>query len=631
MNELLQQFLVESRELAGQASEGLLALDRAPQDAGLLDAVFRAFHTLKGGAGIVEFLAMERAVHAAEDALGAARSGSLRLTPQITDACLACLDQVLQWLDTLERSGELPTLGSEQQADRVTAQFGLTVSRPPRSGRQDVLPSPGPQHSVPRMLPAPAREVLQAQLELTREAAAWGHLASAAVTASNVLRSLGRNEDADKLAQLAAAHNPDGLAPALSQHLLRVLAENIADPPAAGAEAQPQPAAATRTLRVDAARIDALVRLAGEFTVARNALAHLSRHASANGNALAPTLKAQQATLGHLVDQLQRAVLDLRVLPLRVVFQRFPRLVREMSASLEKRVELEISGEETEADKAIVEMLFEPLLHLVRNALDHGVESAGVRAAAGKPPVATIGILAHRQGGQVVVEIRDDGAGMDPQRIARVAVERGLVTAGALDDMPEAQVLELAFAPGFSTTDAVTAISGRGVGMDAVRAAVERMGGRVTLQSQAGHGTTVRCTLPFSVLMTEVMSVEAGGQMFGVPLDAIVETIRVPRSSLGTIGAARAIVVREQTIPVLSLGRMLGESGAVRNEDEATIVIAGFAGQHCGLDVDALGERLEVMLKPLEGLLAGTPGISGTTLLGDGRVLLVLDVAELLQ
>jgi two-component system chemotaxis sensor kinase CheA len=167
--------------------------------------------------------------------------------------------------------------------------------------------------------------------------------------------------------------------------------------------------------------------------------------------------------------------------------------------------------------------------------------------------------------------------------------------------------------------------------MDAVRTAVERMGGRVTLQSQPGRGTTVRCTLPFSVMVTKVMSVEAGGQMFGIPLDAIVETIRVPRSSLGAIGAARAIVVREQTIPVLTLGQMLGDAGAARDTEEATIVIAGVAGQYCGLDVDALGERLEVMLTPLEGLLGGTPGVTGTTVLGDGRILLVLDVAELLQ
>jgi two-component system chemotaxis sensor kinase CheA len=631
MNEFLQQFLVESRELAEQASEGLLALERAPRDTGLLDAVFRALHTLKGGAGIVEFLPMERAVHAAEDVLSAARAGRLTLTPETTGACLACLDQVQQWLETLEQTGELPAQGSEQQAQRVVARFDSAVS----PFGQDAPAAAREQGPAPGSLPAEARNLLQAQLDVAQQASSWAHLASAAIAASNVLRALGRNADSDQLAPLAAPENATMLAPALTQLLLRVLAEDSASLHAPGdadpSNAQPQAGSVSRTLRVDAQRIDALVRLAGEFTVAKNALVHLSRLAAATGNALAPALKSQQAALDHLVGQLQHTALDLRVLPLRVVFQRFPRLVREISATMGKQVELKIAGEETEADKAIVEMLFEPLLHLIRNALDHGVEDAALREARGKPPVATIGILASRQGNQVVIEISDDGGGMDAQRIGRTAAERGLIPVGALEGMSEAEVLELAFAPGFSTTASVTALSGRGVGMDAARAAVERIGGRVTLRSQAGLGTTVRCLLPFSVMMTKVMSVEAGGQMFGVPLDAVVETIRVPRSSLGSIGAARAIVVREQTIPVLSLGQMLGQSGAVRDTDEATIVIAGFAGQHCGLDVDALGERLEIILKPLEGLLAGTPGISGTTLLGDGRVLLVLDVAELLQ
>lgn len=635
MNDFLQQFLVESRELADHAIEGLLALERAPEDAGLLDAVFRDLHTLKGGAGIVEFPAMERAAHAAEDALSSARAGKRVLTPAMVGACLACLDQVLQWLDVLEQTGELPAQGSEAQAQRAIARFGAAALAPTPGGGQDSSSAVQQPAPVSRSPSAAAREVLLAQLEVARQATVWGHLASAAVTASNVLRAQGRNVEADELARMVSRVEREALAPALTQTLAALLADENQTPhlPVATepASAHQQGALASRTLRVDAGRIDALVRLAGEFTVAKNALAHLSRLASANENALAPVLKSQHATLDQLVGELQRTVLALRVLPLRIVFQRFPRLVREMSEALGKPAELKISGEETEADKAIIEMLFEPLLHLVRNALDHGVEDAALRQARGKPGTATIGIAASREGNQVVIEISDDGDGMDLQRIRHVAVERGVIAAEVLDRMAEPDVLDLVFAPGFSTAASVTAISGRGVGMDAVRTAVERMGGRVSIQSRAGQGTTVRCTLPYSVMMTKVMSVEAGGQMFGVPLDSVVETIRVPRSALGAIGAARAIVVRDTTIPVLSLGQMLGAPVASRDADEATIVIAGFAGQHCGLDVDALGERLEIILKPLDGLLAGTPGISGTTLLGDGRVLLVLDVAELLQ
>ncbi len=339
----------------------------------------------------------------------------------------------------------------------------------------------------------------------------------------------------------------------------------------------------------------------------------------------------QQASLEQLTGELQRAVLHLRVLPLRSAFQRLPRLVREMSDALARPAELHFSGEDTEADKAIVEMLFEPLLHVVRNALDHGIEPAAVRASRGKPVTATLRLHAAREGSQVLVEVSDDGGGMDLQRIRSVAAARGLATAEALEQMDDAQLTQLVFAPGFSTATEVTALSGRGVGMDAVRVAVERVGGRVSIQTTPGQGTTVRFMLPFSVMMTRVISLVAGGQMFGVPLDSVVETLRVPRAQISAVGAARALVLRDQTIPVLDLGQMLGAASERPVDADATLVVVSLAGQSCALEVDAVGERLEVMLKPLEGLLAGAPAIAGSTLLGDGRVLLVLDVAQLLR
>lgn len=627
MNDFLQQFLVESRELAEAAAAGLLELARAPREAAQLDAVFRALHTLKGGAGIVEFDAMERAVHAAEDVLGAARAGRCELTPALIGDCLACIDQVLRWLDTLENTGEMPGAASGQEADRILARFG-TAARAGEPGATTPAAT-----TAPGALPAPARAVLAAQLALVRDAASarsQGHLGSAALTAASVLRYCGRDAAAGQLAAIAAERAPEMLAP-LQEALERLLEEDALTAPVAEDPAGPHRNAAVQTLRVDAARIDALVRLTGELTVARNALAHLARRAATEANPLATALKSQQTTFGQLVDQLQRAVLALRVLPLRVVFQRFPRLLHEIADGRGKPAQLQFAGEDTEADKAIVEMLFEPLLHVLRNAVDHGIESPALRLARGKPPVATIQMRAMRQGDQVLVEVADDGAGLDLPRMRAVAAARGVVTEDALAAMSDAELAELTFAPGFSTATEVTALSGRGVGMDAVRSAVERIGGRVSIHSQPERGTTVRFLLPYSVMLTTVMSVEAGGQMFGVPLDTMVETIRVPRAAVAPVGAARAVVVRDQTIPVFDLAQMLGAAGAPRLADEATIVIAACGGQHCGLDVDALGERLDIILKPLDGLLAGTPGITGTSVLGDGRVLLVLDIAGLLQ
>jgi two-component system chemotaxis sensor kinase CheA len=276
-------------------------------------------------------------------------------------------------------------------------------------------------------------------------------------------------------------------------------------------------------------------------------------------------------------------------------------------------LQLTIEGEETEADKAIVEMLFEPLLHIVRNAADHGVEAAAQRAQHGKPAIATLHIRAARQADQVLIEIRDDGGGVDVERVRQAALARGLVNADRLRSMSEPEIVELIFAPGFSTAATLTALSGRGVGMDAVRSGVERIGGRV------------------AIMMTRVMTVEAGAQIFGIPLDAIIETVRVPQAALAELGAAQALVVRERTIPVVELASAVGVVQSDRNTAQATIVVTAFAGQWAGIRVDRLGEQLEVILQPLDGLLAGTPGIAGTTLLGDGRVLLVLDIGAMLQ
>jgi two-component system chemotaxis sensor kinase CheA len=727
MNELLQQFLIESRELVEQASDDLLALEKQPHDIQRFDEAFRAFHTLKGGAGIVEFAAMEEAVHRVESAFTAARAESRPLFAIDIDNCLACLDQVVEWLDNIESTGTLPpdadaaallarfaqrepagaapgpaaagddwleTLARTHAAAAVQAQTALRY-RPPVDSffkQQDPLARiatlPGllavdvgprapwpplealdpfscnlaitallaispaeaatalgddrrhcdvealakrPRAAAGAPLPQRARELLEAQLQLLaagREPHELGRLASAGLVATNVLRCLDKAAEADGVSAAAAA----AVAAGHPQLLEQAIAAALEGEPAARAAELSGGRAASRaqTLRVAADRIDALVRLTGELTVAKNAIGHAVKLAESEGAALAPTLKNQHSGLERLVGDLQRAVVGMRVVPLRVAFQRFPRLIRELSAELGKPATLVVEGENTEADKAIVEILVEPLVHVLRNAMDHGVEDAAARAAAGKPAVATIRLRAYREGEHVLIEVTDDGHGIDLARVRRVATEREIVTAEELDAMSDAQVIDLVFAPGLSTAAAVTQVSGRGVGMDAVRSAVSRLGGRVEVSSAAGDGTTVRFTLPFSVLVTQVMSVETAGQTFGIPLDAIVETIRVPNSSIFPVGAARAIVLRNRTIPLVRLADVLTQRSN-DGDDAGPIVIASIDGGLGALQVDRIGERMDIMLKPLEGLLSGLPGIAGSTLLGDGSVLLVLDLEELLQ
>lgn len=629
MNEFVEQFLIEGRELITQGNDDLLALEEHPDDKERIDGAFRALHTLKGAAGIVDFVAMGRAMHAAEDGLAAVRSSAAAVTPPLIDLCLACLDQVSVWIDQMQITGEIPA-DADAKADDLVLRFASLGA----SDKSSILPKRDPLTAPPASvgLSPIARQLLEAQKLLLAEPAAEGaagRLKSAGRVSANVLRHQGRSLDTNDLEGLLQSSLLAGDAMSMAAAIDRVL-EGLSEPaPSPPGTLPTQPPDVT--LRVDVDRIDTLVRLTGELLIAKNAIGHSAGLAqdAADPRQLAVALKNQHLLLERLVRELQRAVLSLRVLPLHHAFQRFPRLVREMAAALGKPARLMIEGATTEADKTIVEVISEPLLHVLRNGLDHGLEDAAERAKLGKPATATIALRAARQGEHVIIEVEDDGRGIDVARVREVARERNVTSQAALDGMSDDEVIDLIFAPGFSTAAQVTDLSGRGVGMDVARTSIERLGGRVSVSSRPQRGTTVRFTLPFTVMMTQVLTVEAAGQVFGVPMEAVVETVRVSRDAIAPVGAARALVFRNRTLPVIDLGRALGrEPGA--SAGDATVLIVAVAGQWGGLEVDRLGERLDVMLKPPEGLLAGVPGIDGTTLLGDGRVLIVLDLHEIL-
>ena len=630
MNEFVEQFLIESRELVAQGNDDLLALEEHPNDRERLDGAFRGFHTLKGAAGIVDFVAMSRALHAAEDVLSAVRSNSAPVTPALINLCLACLDQVSAWIDRMRSTGEVPA-DADAEADDLVRRFAALASPDTTPRTQQDPASATRRIDTPAGLSAIGRTLLEAQKLMLAEPATDGaaaRLESASRIAANVLRHHGRSLDLTDLEGPLQSSLVAGNAEAMIAAIDRIL-ESLTEP----APEQPgtlAPQAPVATLRVDVDRIDTLVRLTGELLIAKNAIGHSAERAQGNGDprALAVALKNQHLALDRLVGELQRSVFSLRVLPLQHAFQRFPRLVREMATALGKPARLVIEGATTEADKTIVEAIAEPLLHVLRNGLDHGLEDAAERAALGKPATATIHLRAERQGDHVVIEVEDDGRGIDMARVRDIARLRNVAPEAAIAAMSDEEAIGLIFAPGFSTASQVTDLSGRGVGMDVVRTTIERLGGRVSLLSKPQRGTTVRFTLPFTVMMTQVLTVEAAGQVFGVPLEAVVETVRVGRGAISPVGAARAMVLRDRTVPVVDLGQALGRQPSA-SESDANVLIVAVAGQLGGLEVDRLGDRVDVMLKPPEGLLAGIPGIDGTTLLGDGRVLIVLDLSTI--
>jgi two-component system chemotaxis sensor kinase CheA len=385
--------------------------------------------------------------------------------------------------------------------------------------------------------------------------------------------------------------------------------------------------AATTILRVDAHRIDGLADTVGELVVATNALAVLAERADTLDPELALRIRAAQADLERAVGATSRAVSAVRLVSLAPSLRRLPRLVREIAAGLDKDIGFAMSGEHTEVDKQIADGLFEPLLHLVRNAIDHGIEDAPTRVAAGKPTMGSLTLAISRDGDEILVSLSDDGAGIDRARISATAIARELITSEAAETLSDAGILSLIFTPGFSTAAAITGVSGRGVGMDAVQAAIDRLRGRIEIDSIVGRGTRFGLRLPANAITTRLLVIEVASDRYAVPFDQIAETVRVSGDRLVPVGTGTACVLRDRTVPVLSLAELLGgvDTGAL----PAKLLVTRAGGDPVALRVDGFHERLDAMVRPPSGLLAGVPLVGGTTVMGDGAVMLVLNMAEL--
>ena len=394
----------------------------------------------------------------------------------------------------------------------------------------------------------------------------------------------------------------------------------------------PITAAGPAILRVEQGKVDLLMNLIGELVVAKNSLAYLGRCAEQGvltARELSREIKERHALVNRIADDMQAAIMSVRMLPAEHIFQRFPRLVRDLSRRLGKQVELLIEGGETEADKNIIEALADPLIHMVRNSLDHGIEMPAQRVEHGKTAHGTLRLSATQDNENVFIRVADDGRGIDPAVIRQKAVEKGLIERERAQALSDEDAVTLVFAPGFSTADAVSDLSGRGVGMDVVREAVEKVGGRVSISSRVGLGTTVELVLPLSMAVTRIMTVCCGQRLFGVPMSLVVETVRIPRTQLRSFRDREAFVLRDSVVPVIRLARLLDLPDEQAPAEEEAILVVRVGGERIGLVVGAFREGMEAIVKPMDGVLANLRGFAGTTLLGDGRVLLVLDLKEL--
>ncbi len=641
MDELLAQFLIEGPELVHQGVDALLALERHPGDSAVLNDGFRAIHTLKGSVGLFDLPQMAIVLHAAEDRLSAARSGQRPMDRAAIGLLLTMLDQTQAWLDGLSQDGALP--GDAATVARQLA-AGLTGNQTDEPAFSGAAAAPAWAAALRDLAPAGGTPGPLAAIRYTPDAGCY-------FSGDDPLGLLAQTPGLLKI-QLALRTGEQPGTPYDPFHC-NLLIEAVSSAPLAAVQAHFRfvpgqvecvaidapglPAAQnddprlgeSRVLRIDAARVESLASVVDELVAAKSGLGDLVAKAGA-----IPELAARFAAMDRMIGQVHRHVAGLRMTPVRQLLRRFPRVVRDLSETLGKDVELVIEGGEVEADRQVVDGLFEPLTHLLRNAIDHGVEPAEARLRAGKPARAIVTLAAAERRGLLSITVRDDGSGIDPVAMRDNAARKRLLGEAELAALSDAEAIDLIFLPGFSTAESVTSVSGRGVGMDAIRTAVRRLGGRVGITTRKGGGTSIELRLPLTVSLTQVMVAAQGQERFGLPLVSVIETLRLAPQQIIPIRAGHAFKWRDQAIPLLSLASLTGaapdRNGQTRRGGGQHVLVVRTGSNPVGIAIDAIEDRLDVAVRPLQGLLAGMPGLSGAAVMGDGQVLMILDPEQMI-
>ncbi|KRG61110.1 chemotaxis protein CheA [Stenotrophomonas maltophilia] len=599
-DDITADFIIEAQEILDRLGEQLVSLEQAPQDSDQLNAVFRGYHTLKGGAGFLGVTAMVELCHAAEEALGAARAGQAVLQAHHFDAAQQSLDYLQSMLDAVS-SGTEPGYAPPD----LIAQFdvhGGAVAAPaaaaaPAAGGSDLITDD-------------EFEALLDQLH-------GGNAPTAVAPAKQADDGLISEDEFEAL--LDQLHG--GAAPGAKPAAVVAPAPTAAPRPTAAPAAKPAAkplAEAEHTVRVDTKRLDAIVNLIGELVLSRNRLKTLRARLRDE------ELDRAVSTLDIATARLQSAVMRTRMQPVGKVFSRFPKVARDVARSLKKEVDLELIGAETELDRNLVEALADPLVHLVRNAIDHGVEMPDLREAQGKPRMGHVRLSAQQEGDYVSIEVQDDGAGIDPEKLRAKAREKGLIDPEAAARLSSEECLHLVFLPGFSTKQQVTDISGRGVGMDVVQSRIRELSGQIQIQSELGRGSRFMIRVPLTLAILPTLLVQAGEDVYALPLARVMEVLHAPRTSLGWFDGRAVLDRRSHTLPLVDLRQWLDVTPTASTL--LTIVVLQAGEARFGLVVDQVRGREEVVIKPLPKALRGLRGYAGATLIGDGRMALILDV-----
>ena len=572
--ELLEGFLTETTELLEKLDDDLVALEKTPTDSELLNRIFRSIHTVKGASSFLGFELLVKVTHKTEDVLNRLRKGELLVNPEIMDVILEAVDLVKVLVNDI-KAGDI----QEREVDG-------TLSK--------LLPLMSDNAVEAAVLKAPKEVDTSQDAPVEREP-----------NAQPV-----RQETEHAVQESKPVPVKPSAVPAKNEEL----ADNS-------------------TVRVDVKRLDDLMNQVGELVLERNRMIQLNTNyqGGINLGAFGEDFSKLSKRINFVTSELQSQVLKLRMIPVEKVFKKFPRIVRNLARDLGKEVDLHLFGEETELDRSVVDEIGDPLIHLIRNAMDHGLEPPDVRVAAGKSRAGNVVLAAGHEGNQIVISIKDDGHGIDPEKVGRKAVEKGLVTEEQLAAMMPREILDMIFLPGFSTKERATDLSGRGVGMDVVKTNIKKLNGIIDIRSELGKGSEFILKLPLTLAIIQSLLVEVNGEIYSIPLSAVLETLRVEIKDFHSIGGREVLKLRDSVLPLVRLQRVFSVKGDYISSGSCYVVVVGVAEKRIGLVVTRLLGQQEVAIKSLGKYLANLPGIAGSTILGDGNVALIVDPVGLID
>ena len=605
MQEILNDFLTESNEMLEVLDQRFVTLESDPNNTDLLNEIFRAMHSMKGSAGFLGFNHLVDVAHRGENVLNKLRQGEMAVSPAIISVILETIDVIKAIMADIRETRTDTNVSTEAIAatlDGIINGTASTVAAAPPVETVAQAEVKSPVHTAPTLGEILVNEGLASK--------------------DQVLDALNTQQ-----------HQPDPKTP-LGEILLqaKAITERALDQALHKQEKQPKPAEEDATIRVETKRLDSVMNLVGELVLGRNRLIKIGTQLEQNHES-DPQVRVLSETLAQLnlvTTDLQLAVMKTRMLPIKKVFAKLPRMVRDLSQKLNKQVRLEMRGEETELDKSVADEIGDPLVHLVRNAIDHGIETPVERQAKGKPGEGQLTIAASQEGNSIVIRINDDGRGIPVDKVKAKALAKGLISEAEIATMEHREVLNLIFLPGFSTAEQVTDVSGRGVGMDVVRTNIRKINGSVDLESEPGKGSQIIIKLPLTIAIIQALMVEVEQSIFAIPLSTVIEAVRISRSDIKTINGREVLHLRDRVLPLIRLAQEF-DIPTSSDRERFYVVVAALGDRRVGVVVDELRSQEEVVIKSIWDYLETVKGVSGATITGEGKVVLILDTSELVQ